>query len=109
MPESGHGIWAAPPAGAMLAGVGDEVPEDLLRHVVRTSGLPSAIARRVVSDVMGYFVETPEEYVRRRHAELRARQLPNAAIWPLLREELAVRPVAAPELSERQLRRIVYG
>ncbi|NUT52312.1 MAG: hypothetical protein HOV94_34210 [Saccharothrix sp.] len=93
----------------MLEAVGDEVPEDLLRHVVRTTGLPAALARRVVSDVMGYFVETAEEYVVRRHAELRRDGVGNARIWPLLREELDVRPVAAPPLSERQLRRIVYG
>lgn len=86
-----------------------EVPEELLRHVVRTTGLPPALARRVVSDVMGYFVETAEEYVLRRHAELRRDGLGNARIWALLREELDVRPVAAPSLSERQLRRIVYG
>ncbi|KAA2261416.1 hypothetical protein F0L68_16635 [Solihabitans fulvus] len=89
--------------------MGDEVPDELVGHVVRTSGLPPAIARRVVSDVMGYFVETAEEYVRRRHAELRDQQVPNARIWSLLHEELAMRPVVAPPLSERQLRRIVYG
>jgi hypothetical protein len=93
----------------MLEPVEDEVPGDLLRHVVRTTGLPPALARRVVSDVMGYFVETAEEYVLRRHAELRREGLGNARIWVLLREELDVRPVAAPTLSERQLRRIVYG
>ncbi len=85
------------------------VSEELLRHVVRTTGLPPALARRVVSDVMGYFVETAEEYVLRRHAELRRDGLANAKIWSLLRAELDVRPVAAPPLSERQLRRIVYG
>ncbi|PSL56246.1 hypothetical protein B0I31_104537 [Saccharothrix carnea] len=85
------------------------VSDELLRHVVRTTGLPTAVARRVVSDVMGYFVETAEEYVRRRHVELRRDGLGNARIWALLREELDVRPVAAPKLSERQLRRIVYG
>ncbi len=94
---------------AMLDAVGDEVPDDLLRHVVRTTGIPPAVAWRVVSDVMGYFVETAEEYVVRRHGELQAEGLSNAAIWPRLREELDTRPVAAPPLSERQLRRIVYG
>lgn len=93
----------------MLGRVGDEVPDELLRYVVRTSGLPPAVASRLVSDVMGYFVESAEEYVRRRHTELRAEQVPNARIWTVIREELTTRPVAAPRLSERQLRRIVYG
>lgn len=93
----------------MLRAVGDEVPEQLLRHVVRTTGLSPAIAHRVISDVMGFFVETTEEYVRRRHAELRRQGVPNAQIWAHLRTELNVLPVAAPSLSDRQLRRIVHG
>ena len=93
----------------MLDAVDDEVPEDLLRHVVRTTGLPPPLAHRLVADVMGYFVETATEYVQRRHAELQARGLKNAAIWDRLRHELDARPVAAPRFTERQLRRIVYG
>ncbi|XVS66979.1 hypothetical protein ACQPYE_13225 [Actinosynnema sp. CA-299493] len=93
----------------MLEPVGDEVPGELVRHVGRTTGLAPGLARRVVADVMGYFVETAEEYVVRRHAELRREGFGNARIWAVLRDELDVRPVAAPPLSERQLRRIVYG
>ncbi|NUT98072.1 MAG: hypothetical protein HOY78_39275 [Saccharothrix sp.] len=93
----------------MLDAVDDEVPEDLLRHVVRTTGIPPGLAHRLVSDVMGYFVETATEYVQRRHAELQAQGLKNAAIWDRLRQELDTRPVAAPKFTERQLRRIVYG
>jgi hypothetical protein len=76
--------------------------------VVDTTGLPSATAARVVSDVIGYFGETTEQFVRRRHAELRVRHK-NEEIWALLTAELAGRPVAAPAVSARQLRRIVYG
>jgi hypothetical protein len=50
-----------------------------------------------------------EEFVRRRHAELRQRQRKNEEIWPLVEAELRQRRFAAPILSERQLRRIVYG
>ncbi|MEU5694516.1 hypothetical protein [Actinosynnema sp. NPDC020468] len=85
------------------------MPGDLVRHVVRTTGIPPATAHRLVADVMGYFVETVDEYVLRRHAELRARGVPNAGIWERLAAELDARPVAAPPLSQRQLRRIVYG
>ncbi|WP_018680675.1 hypothetical protein [Actinokineospora enzanensis] len=84
-------------------------PSDLVRHVVGTTGLPPEVAARVVADVVAYFGETVEQYVRRRHGELRRGQHRNAEIWALLRAELAARPVAAPPLSERQLRRLVYG
>ena len=73
-----------------------------------TTGLPALIAARLVSDVIGYFGETAEQFVRRRHAELRSRHK-NDEIWVLIAAELAGRPVAAPPASARQLRRIVYG
>ncbi|UGT40482.1 hypothetical protein LTV02_31445 [Nocardia yamanashiensis] len=87
----------------------DGVPVDLVRHVAASTGLPSAVAARVVADIVGYFDETAEQFVRRRHAELQARQVRNAEIWQRLAAELAQRPVAAPDFTERQLRRIVYG
>jgi len=47
--------------------------------------------------------------VRRRHRELQATGLANLAIFDRIADELASRPVAAPPLSPRQIRRIVYG
>lgn len=82
---------------------------DLVRHITLTTGLPSETAARVVADVVAYFGETTEQYVRRRHIELRRRGLRNARIWAVLTEELGARPVDPGRLSERQLRRIVYG
>jgi hypothetical protein len=88
--------------------VSPPAPQDLVRHVVTSTGLPPATAARVVSDVIGYFAETTEQFVRRRHAELRRRHR-NDQIWAIITAELAGRPVAAPPVSARQLRRIVYG
>ncbi|RJQ73713.1 hypothetical protein D5S17_24105 [Pseudonocardiaceae bacterium YIM PH 21723] len=85
------------------------VPSDLVAHVVASTGLPPGTAARVVSDVIEYFTETTEQFVRRRHAELQRRDVRNARIWPVIAGELANRPVRAAELTERQLRRIVYG
>ncbi|MFF5991414.1 HU family DNA-binding protein [Prauserella flavalba] len=84
-------------------------PSELVRHVAASTGLPSETAARVVADVLAFFGETTEELVRRRHRELKNRGWRNAQIWALLQAELANRPVAAGPLSERQLRRIVYG
>jgi hypothetical protein len=84
------------------------VPPELVRHVAATTGLPAATAARVVGDIVGFFGETIEEFVRRRHAELH-RDHRNDQIWALIAAELAGRPVAAPPVSERKLRRMVYG
>ena len=84
-------------------------PEDLVRHVAASTGLSEATATRVVADVKAYFSETVEAYVRRRHAELKDKNWKNDEIWPLLTAELGARSFGAPVLTERQLRRMVYG
>ncbi len=87
------------------------VPADqtLLDHLVATTGLTAAEADRVVEDVLAFHDEPVEDYVRRRHAELKTHGARNPEIFARVAEELAHRVVAAPALSERQLRRIVYG
>jgi hypothetical protein len=87
----------------------DPFPQDLARYLAATTGLPQPTAVRVIADVTAYFGETLEEFVRRRHGELRRHQHKNDDIWPLIAAELAQRRFAAPGLSERQLRRIIYG
>jgi hypothetical protein len=89
----------------------DDVPADptLVDHLVATTGLTAADAARVVEDVVAFHDEPVEDYVRRRHAELKTFGARNQQIFGRLAEELAHRVVAAPALSERQLRRIVYG
>jgi hypothetical protein len=82
---------------------------DLVEQIARTTGLSTGEARRVVADVAAYFSEAVEEYVRRRHHELQLRGGRNDEIFERIRGELAHRPVRAPELTTRQLRRIVYG
>lgn len=83
--------------------------DDLLVHLSRTTSLSRGEAARVVADVLSYFAESAEEFVRRRHGELKARGLTNDQIFELVAEELPRRRVTPPALSLRQLRRIVYG
>ncbi|MEO3978920.1 hypothetical protein [Streptomyces sp. CAU 1734] len=83
--------------------------DDLIDHLVRSTALPRGEAARVVLDVLAYFDETTEEYVRRRHRELQTAGAANAEIFDRIAAELPHRAVAPPELSLRQLRRIVYG
>jgi hypothetical protein len=87
----------------------DPFPQDLARYLAESTGLPQPTVVRVIADVATYFDETVEEFVRRRHTELQRRQRKNDEIWPVLIAEIATRRFAAPGLSERQLRRIVYG
>jgi hypothetical protein len=85
-------------------------PQDLISNVAASTGLPEATASRVVADVAAYFSETVDQFVRRRHAELQDKgNKRNDDIWPQLGAELTSRRFSAENLSERQLRRIVYG
>jgi hypothetical protein len=87
------------------------VPADpaLVAHLVASTGLTPAEAVRVVDDVVAFHAETLEAYVQRRHGELKTYGARNPEIFARIADELATRVVAAPHLTERQLRRLVYG
>ena len=87
------------------------VPPDpaLIDRIVASTGLSSAEAIRVVEDVLAFHAEPVEDYVRRRHAHLKTYGAKNDEIFARIATELADRVVAAPDLTERQLRRLVYG
>jgi len=82
---------------------------DLVERVVDSTGLTPAEAVRVIEDVLAFHAEPVEDYVRRRHAHLKTYGAKNPEIFARIAAELADRVVAAPALTERQLRRLVYG
>ena len=81
----------------------------LVERITASTGLSPAEAARVVEDVVAFHHERVEDYVRRRHAHLKTYGARNDEIFARIAEELAGRVVAAPALTERQLRRLVYG
>ncbi len=86
------------------------MPEaDLVSRIAASTGLRPSEAARVIDDVVTYYAESTEEFVRRRHDELQTYGLKNPAIFARISIELESRVVAAPALSLRQLRRIIYG
>ena len=89
-----------------MAGV---LEADIIDRVALSTGLSPTVAARVVGDVLAFYGQSIEQYVRRRHTELQAEGRKNPEIFPLIAVELRGRLVAPPALSERQLRRIVYG
>lgn len=82
---------------------------DLLCHLERVSGLGPREVDRLLAEVAAYFAESVEEFVVRRHRELRAEAQRNDVIFARIGEELHVRRFAAPRLSPRQIRRLIYG
>ena len=81
----------------------------LVERIAASTGLSPREAARVVEDVVAFHAEPVESYVRRRHAHLKTFGARNDEIFARIATELAGHVVAAPTLTERQLRRIVYG
>lgn len=88
---------------------GADIPDELLSHLTRTSRLTLGEARRLTLEVLSYFSESPEEFVARRHHELRRAGHTNATIYEQIAAELEQRRFAAPRLTQRQIRRLIYG
>lgn len=100
---------AGPPAAAAPPAARAGELEELVAHLAATTAMPEGVARRVVAEVVAFTSETLEEFVRRRHREMQAAGLTNARIFDTLVSEIPLHRFRAPDPSERQLRRIVYG
>ena len=87
----------------------NEALGDLLSHLGRISPLGPAELARLVDELLAYFAESVDEFVVRRHRELQTEDLGNEAIFERLAGELRQRRFAAPSLSQRQIRRLIYG
>jgi hypothetical protein len=85
------------------------VDTELVDRVAGSAGLTRAEAARVIEDVLAWYREPVQDFVRRRHAHHHLYGRRNQQIFALIAEELAGRLVAPPTLSQRQLRRMIYG
>lgn len=84
-------------------------PQELLVHLSQVTRLTTSEAGRVLEEICAYFTESVEEFVSRRHRELQHEGLPNRVIYHRIAAELDERRFPAPTLSERQIRRLIYG
>jgi hypothetical protein len=82
---------------------------EIVGRLVATTTLGADSAMRVVDDVLALMDETIEQFVAPRHLELQRDGHRNDEIFGLLTGECASWRFRAPSLSQRQLRRIVYG
>lgn len=82
---------------------------DLVAYLVRTTRLTPSEAAHVVGEVMSFLSDRPEEFVCRRHRSLQAEGVPNSEIYVRLQDELVQWRFRAPDYTERQIRRLIYG
>lgn len=87
----------------------DDESDQLTQYVARTTALPSQQATRLIADILAFYNETVDDFVVRRHTELMAAGLKNPAIFAQIKQELPQRRFIHSPLSDRQLRRLIYG
>jgi hypothetical protein len=83
--------------------------EELSQRLTRISALSAREADHLIDEVLAFLDESLEQFVRRRHRELQQAGYANAGIYQQLVTEAAARRFRAPDLSTRQIRRLVYG
>jgi hypothetical protein len=64
---------------------------------------------KILRELVDHFSETVPEFVRRRHRELLRQGVPGRDSYGRIAAEVAARRFAGPSLSERQVRRLIYG
>jgi polyhydroxyalkanoate synthesis regulator phasin len=82
---------------------------ELVNFLVRSTRLTRPEAARVVQEVLAFLDETPDSFIRRRHLALQAEGCSNNEIFSRLTAELQSLRFRAADLTERQIRRIIYG
>lgn len=83
--------------------------DNLVEHLCRQTGLSRDSAARLIGEVLAFYDETAASFIRRRHHDLQKSGLSNATIYRLIHEELQARRFAAEPMTERQIRRTIYG
>jgi hypothetical protein len=83
--------------------------EELVERLSRRSRLNVREAGHLVDEVLAFLDDSVEQYVRRRHRELQREGLSNPEIFRQVAVEATQRRFRAPELTARQIRRLIYG
>lgn len=84
-------------------------PDELIQHVCQTGAMSPQQASHLILEVMYYFHQSSEHYVRTRHQDLQKAGFSNAQIYAVIEQELQERLFPAPAMSIRQIRRLIYG
>ncbi|OED36692.1 hypothetical protein AB833_26450 [Chromatiales bacterium (ex Bugula neritina AB1)] len=82
---------------------------DLTLHLCRNYALCNEQAERIIEEVLAFFSESPDELIQRRHREMQREGLTNPEIFKALITEIQTHRFPASIISERQIRRIIYG
>lgn len=83
--------------------------QEFLQHLLSSYPLDESELLRLLDDLSGAFDYTVESYIQEKHLSLQREGKKNAVIYEILQKEIKAMRFQGPELSIRQIRRIIYG
>ena len=78
-------------------------------HILTSYDLSPKDFDRLMEEINGYYGMTLEEYIQHRHFQLHREGMKNPEIYSLLKEEIRDIRFSVHDISERRIRRIIYG
>jgi hypothetical protein len=78
-------------------------------HLLRIVDVSERQLDKLLLELMDHWSETQEDAVLRMHSELQRDGVPNRLVYGLIRDSLSSRRYAPRPLTERQIRRLIYG
>ncbi len=92
-----------------LAMITEHDTQDLLDHLCRSAAIEPEKAQQLLREMLHFYNETSNEFMQRRHLELQQQGMNNEEIYTTIQTEVAQRRFAAPAITTRQIRRVIYG
>jgi hypothetical protein len=83
--------------------------DGLIQNLQSATGLDRGILHKILQEIWDWYDEDLPSWVLRRHRELQRQGVPNREIFHLLSQEARRVLIRPRPLSERQIRRIIYG
>jgi hypothetical protein len=87
----------------------DPLSPEFREHLLRIVDLDERTLDKLVRELRDHWSETVGSFAHRRHRELQRAGVPSRLVYGRIVEEARRRPFAAERLSERQVRRMLYG
>ncbi len=79
--------------------------KDRLSSIILTDSIDF---NKLYEEILSFFSETVNEYISRRHLELKNEGFKNKEIYSILSREVSQNLFKSKNLSERQIKRIIY-
>ena len=82
---------------------------ELLQHLQAVTGQGERVLAKILEEIQSWYAKDLPTWMRDRHRELQRQGLRNREIYPRLQEESQGILVNPGPLTERQIRRMIYG